>query len=821
MSRNIGHAVELYQAGRRDEAAEICHELIGDQPGNSDALHLLGIIAQQRGNLKAALSLLDQAIVHQPSAPHYHGGRGAILQRQGRLEEALEAFEQALQIKPDYALAHFNRGIVLQQRGRLEEALDAFEQALRIQPRLAQAHVNRGVLLERRARLEEALEAFDQALRIDPGYAQAHFNRGVVLERQGRLEEAVAAYDQALRAEPDSVEAHINRGAVLERLGRPEQALEAFDQALRIKPGLAQAHFNRGRTLKVLQRFGEAIAAYEEALRLKPDYAEACSALGVVLQKQGRLEAALAAYGRALGLKQGHAETHLGRGIVLQQRGQHEEALEAYDQALSIKPDCVEAHVNRGVILRRQWRLNEALTAYDHALRLDPNNATAHGNRGSALACQGRLPEAFAAYEQALRIDPNCPEAQSNRLFYLNFDPSLDEVALSAAHREWGLRYEDHAKAFTTYSNRRDADKALRVGLVSADFGRHPVGYFLEPLLAAADPAGVQFVCYSARVRDDDLTERLRAHAQGWHSASGLSDPELAETVRADGIDILLDLAGHTAGHRLGCFALRPAPVQVHWAGYCHSVPLMDYSLWDPIQVPDGDERWFVEPVVRLPDLRWCYGPPDYAPPVTEPPALQRGYVTFGSFNNLVKVNGHVIGLWACVLREVPDSRLLLSWPTLHDAHERDRLRSLFATHGVPAERVELRRGAPSHAGVLGEYGDVDIALDPFPFSGCLTTCEALWMGVPVVTLPRTRPASRQSQAFLTALGRSEWVAKDPPDYVHIAVGLASDRVRLAALRRAQRALIAASPVCDGQRFARHFEAALRSMWRSWCACAR
>jgi protein O-GlcNAc transferase len=314
------------------------------------------------------------------------------------------------------------------------------------------------------------------------------------------------------------------------------------------------------------------------------------------------------------------------------------------------------------------------------------------------------------------------------------------------------------------------------------------------------------------------MTEGFKAYASAWRSTLGVSDMDLAQSIRADGIDILIDLSGHTAGNRLGCFALRPAPVQIHWAGYCHSVPSMDYSFWDPIQVREGNERWFLEPVVRLPELRWCYGPPGYAPDVTEPPAVHRGYITFGSFNNLAKVNAGVIDLWARVLQEVPDSRLLLSWPTLGDAHERERLSSLFTARGIPVERLELRRGAASHAGVLGEYGDVDIALDPFPFSGCLTTCEALWMGVPVITLPRTRPVSRQSQAFVTALGRTEWVAQDQDDYVRIAIDLASDPVKLATLRRDQRPRMAASPACDGQRFARHFEAALRSIWQGWCA---
>jgi predicted O-linked N-acetylglucosamine transferase (SPINDLY family) len=345
------------------------------------------------------------------------------------------------------------------------------------------------------------------------------------------------------------------------------------------------------------------------------------------------------------------------------------------------------------------------------------------------------------------------------------------------------------------------------------------VGFFLDRVLAAAT-GGVQYICYSERPqqREDRLTERLRAHACAWRTTIGVPDRQLAELIRADGIDILTDLAGHTAGNRLDCFRFRPAPVQVHWAGYCHSIPLMDYSIWDPIQVPVSQERWFVERIVRLPDVRWCYAAPDYAPAVSDPPVLQRGYVTFGSFNNLAKVNSAVIDLWLRVLEAVPRSRLLLSWPTLADPNERARLASAFSARGLDLCRLELRRGSREHAGVLGEYSEVDIALDAFPFSGCLTTCEALWMGLPVVTWPHSRPVSRQSQALLTAIGRTEWVARDAGNYVQIAASLAADSDRLVALRREQRARMAASPLCDGPRFAHNLEEIYRTVWRTFAA---
>lgn len=629
---------------------------------------------------------------------------------------------------------------------------------------------------------------------------------------------AAPLVEKASQYDPATAYYHNDRGAILQRLGRLDQALEAFNEALRIKPDFAEAHCNRAIVLQRQERLEEALKAFDRALRIKPDLANAHNNRGVILQRQGRLQKALAAFDQAVRVRPDYAEAHSNRGVMLQRLGRPEEALAAHDQALRLEPQHALAHLNRGAALQGLGRLNEALRAFEEALRLKPDLAQAQNNRGNILKDQGQFSEALAAYSEAFRIKPDYAQARSNYLFCMNYDPSQDDAALFAAHRDWGEQFGHSFGAFTKHGNLRDANKMLRVGLVSTDFGRHPVGYFLEALLAAADRSQVRFLCYSGRLTADDLTARLSAHAYRWRSTSGRSDIELAETIRADSIDVLIDLAGHTAGNRLGCFALRPAPIQVHWAGYCHTIPSMDYSLWDPIQVPEGEERWFIEPIVRLPDVRWCYAPPEYAPEVATPPVLERGYITFGSFNNLTKVNSQVLELWARVLKNVPHSRLLLNWRTLADSDECKRFRSSFAAHGIAGSRIELRRGACSHGGVLAEYADVDVALDPFPFSGCLTTCEALWMGLPVITMPITRPVSRQTQALLHAIGRTEWVAKETNDYVRIATDLACDVNRLAYIRRHQRGRMGASPLCDGPRFARNFEAALRRMWHRWCA---
>ena len=719
-----------------------------------------------------------------------------------------------------------------QEAGDSEREEQTYRQILEAEPTNIEGHFRLGVLLQKQGRRKQAEACFRQVLTLDPDHVAACIELTYLLLQGDKSTEAEACCRHAIVAAPDRVDAHYNLGVALQQQGRLEEAVECYYHAIVLSPDsagagstsdrqlVAQSYNNLGIALKTLGHLAAAIDCFNRGLALSPDFPQLHFNLGNALTDRGRLEEAVASYQRAVELNPGNTDALLNLGYVLH-LGQDrlDEALDAYDRALQLNPGFAGAHLSRGDVLKDQSRVAEALDAYDRALQLKSDLAEAHLNRGSVLAGQARLAEALDAYQEALRLRPNWGDAYSNYLFCLNYDPAQDDAALAEAHRLWGERHAPLPEAFTTYPNSRDPDRPLRVGLVSADFGRHPVGFFLDRVLAAAT-SGVQYICYSERPRrrEDKLTERLRAHACAWRSTIGVPDRRLAELIRADNIDILTDLAGHTAGNRLGCFRFRPAPVQVHWAGYCHSIPLMDYSIWDPIQVPVGHERWFVERIVRLPDVRWCYAAPDYAPVVSDPPVLQRGHITFGSFNNPVKLNSAVIDLWLRVLEAVPRSRLLLSWPTLADPNERARLAGAFSGRGLDLCRLELRRGSREHAGVLGEYSEVDIALDPFPFSGCLTTCEALWMGLPVVTWPQSRPVSRQSQAFLTAIGRTEWVARDAANYVQIAASLAAGTDRLVALRRAQRARMAASPLCDGPRFARNLEEIYRAIWRAFAA---
>jgi len=649
-----------------------------------------------------------------------------------------------------------------------------------------------------------------------PSSPRQHYDLSAVLHRQGRYQEALAAADDALRLDPDIADGHTARGLNLERLGWLDSALAAFERALEIEPDSARGHLNRGVVLQRQGRLSEARAAYERAVRIEPQYALGHCNLGVVLQRQGQLQQAFEAFGRAARLRPNLPQAQIGRGAILQTWGRADEALAAYDAAVRAAPHLAAAHLNRGAALERLGRSTEAVAAYGEAIRIEPGLAQAYGNRANALADQGRFAEALADYGQALRLAPDHAEAQGNRLFCLHYDPGQSDETVLETHRAWGVWQQ---RPVGPHENPRQRDKTLRVGLVSSDLGRHPVGYLVMPLLAAADRSEIEFVCYSGRIQDDDLTDRIKSFASGWRSTRDVTTEALAQQVRADGIDILIDLAGHTAGNRLPLFALKPAPVQMSWIGYPYTTGLaaIDYLLMDAATVPPGAERGFVEQVIRLPETRLCYAPPEYAQSCGPPPVLANGRFTFGSFNNLAKVTPEVVRLWARVLEVVPGARLVLKWRSLADRDTRARYAGWFAQHGIHASRLELRAASP-HARMLAEYADLDVALDPFPYSGGLTSLEALWQGVPVITLGGgTRPVSRQTCALLRALGRREWIAADPDDYVRIGARLAGDPRFLAEQRRDQRARMAHSPLCDGPHFARRFEAALRAAWHAWC----
>jgi predicted O-linked N-acetylglucosamine transferase (SPINDLY family) len=646
---------------------------------------------------------------------------------------------------------------------------------------------------------------------------------GVQHHRAGRLAEAEACYRRVLTAQPNNVDALSNLGVALKDQGRLDDAIAAYRQAIGIKPDYAEAHSNLGNALRDRGELEEAVTAYREAIRVKPDYAEAHSNLGNALTELGKLNEAASACRQAIGIEPNYAAAHSNLGVALKNQGKLDDAIAAYRHAIVIKPNLAEAHSNLGNALTELGKLDEAVGACRQAIGIKPNCAEAHSNLGNALKDQGKLDEAIAAYRQAISIKPDYAEAFSNLLFCLNYDDQSTTGQLFVAHREWDERYARQMARPTAYANVREVGRRLKIGYVSPDFLSHSVAYFVEPLLKGHDRQAVEVFCYAEVKRPDPVTAHLQGLADHWRVTVGLSDDELAQRIRADGIDILVDLAGHTANNRLLVFARKPAPVQVTWLGYPNTTGLkaIDYRLVDTVTDPVVEANaWASETLVRLEAGFLCYGTFKDAPEPTVPPCLKTGTVTFGSFNNPAKVSAATVDAWATLLSRSPQAHLLLKGKPFADPATREMFLARLVERGVAAERVELMATHPNTVEHLALYDRVDVALDPFPYNGTTTTCEAMWMGVPVVTLRGDRHAGRVGASLLNQIDVTDLVANSVEEYVEIAIALANNPVSLGELRRSMRPRMAASSLCDGRAFARKIEGAFRTMWQHWCEFA-
>lgn len=521
----------------------------------------------------------------------------------------------------------------------------------------------------------------------------------------------------------------------------------------------------------------------------------------------GALAEAEALYLQALDVSaEDHASRHL-LGVLRIQQGRAEEAVGLIQGAIALREAVPAYYSNLGAALRILGRLDEAIVALRRAVDLAPDSAESHSNLGTALRGQGLLAEAADCFRRAVALQPRYAVAHSNLLLCLNYLDAISPADLFAEHLRWG---EQQAPSVARPARRPTAGRTIRVGYVSPDLRDHSVAYFFEPLLRHHDPAIVQSVCYAGVARPDAVTARLQGMAGAWRSTVGLSDAALADQIRADQIDILVDLAGHSSGNRLLTFAHRPAPVQVTWLGYPNSTGLraIDYRLVDSITDPAGAaDQWACEQLLRIPGGFLCYQPPDAAPEVAPPPVLRNGFVTFGSFNNPSKLTNATLATWGRLLLSLPGSRLLLKGQSFADPGARERFLGCFTGLGIEASRIDLRAQTASTVDHLALYGEIDLALDPFPYNGATTTCEALWMGVPVVTLRGQRHAARVGASLLTQMGLNDWIAADLEDYRSIARALAQDPTSLTATRGGLRARMAASSLCDGLGFARRVEA--------------
>lgn len=776
----LRQALSHHQAGRPGDAGPLYDRVLAAYPNQADALHFSGILLAQIGRPADGAKRLSRAVQIAPKNGEFHANYGQALASLGRAEEAEKALRRAIELQEDLHDAHNNLGNLLKAKGDLASAETAYRKAIEIQPKFAGAWNNLGNFLGDARRNEEALEALRKAADLAPNFAGVHSNLGAQLFRQGDKTAAETSLRRAIELAPTLREAHEYLGVLCLEDDRYDKAAEHFETALANGSHDPAVSLNLANAWRHLGRLQDAEQQIRKVLTESPDRADALRVLGIILREQNRLS----------------------------------EAEEALVRARTLNPEDPETLNGLGWVLDGQGRLSEATALYEEALARRPDYSTALNNLGVSCLNQGRIDRAEDAFLRALDLEPENPRTASNLLMMSNYRADPPEE-IFARHQALATTGRD-TETFDFSGHDRASDRTLRIGFVSGDFRRHSVAFFFAPLLEQLDAEKFEITCYSNVARSDEVTEHLRGLGNSWVDAVGMSDDRLVEHIRADKIDILIDLSGHTRGNRLGVFSQRAAPVQATWLGYPNTtaLPGMDYRLTDDIADPIGEsEALHSETLIRMPNGFLCYEAPATAPEVTAPPCQDSDRITFGSFNNWSKVSSGTIEAWSDVLHAVPGSRLYLKARALTDPGTRMKCLEHFHTRGITEERLEIAGWHADPADHLAAYGRCDIALDTWPYSGTTTTCEALWMGVPVITRTGERHASRVSASLLHQVGLDELIATDDGEFVEIAKGLAANTAQLKELRQTLRNRLQTSPLGDAAAFARQFEAALREMW--------
>jgi len=703
--------------------------------------------------------------------------------------------------------------VAAHQRGDLVVAETGYDHVLSISAENAEALRLLGTLYAQTGRPAEAIPLLERAVAADPRNDDGHNNLALALEAVGRPAEAEVHLRKAVCLAPADAERHANLGALLRDAGRPEAAAAVLEAAVRRFPDHPGVLTNLGLALEALHQDEAAVAALTRAATRAPASPRVRRNLGLLLAKLGRPAAARPHLEAALAQGMVEPEVLLHLGAIHYRHASKREAEALFRRALEVAPDSALAHSNLAGLLADRRDFSAAMDHLATALRLDPECAYAHSILSSCHMARGDHAAAVDHYRRALALAPDDLALHGDLLASLVYAEEVSPEEILAVHRAWG----EAVRAVVPPVARPPWDGAvgrpLRVGYVSADLRRHSVAAFLEPILAAHHPEAVEVTCYSNVAEPDAVTERLRGLVPRWRDIAALDDEAAAAQVVEDGIDVLVDLSGHTARHRLSLFARRPAPVQAAYLGYATTTGLeaMDFRITDPWLDPPPFESHYTEQLWRLPEGHLCYRPPDCSPEgevATSPPRT----TTFGSFNDMIKVGRGVVRLWAGLLRAVEGSRLLLKNGSLRDPETCRLVCDRFAEAGVAEERLELVGWSDSQEAHLALYRRVDIGLDTYPYSGATTTCEALWMGVPVITLIGDRAASRYSATLLHQVGLDALVADDPDAFVAIAADLATDRDRLATLRATLRQRMEGSLLCQPTPFTRELERAYRGM---------
>ncbi|MBM4146320.1 MAG: tetratricopeptide repeat protein [Nitrospira sp.] len=821
LDKTLQLAIQYHQTGDLQHAEHFYKELLQFQPDNFYALHYLGVLYYQTRNYDPAINYIKKALQINPHDSHAYYNLGTVFKDQGQLDEAVIYFQKALEYNSANHDAYVNLGIVLKDKGNLDEAINCYQKAIQLNPDLTAAHYNLGYILQIKNNLDEAIIHYQKAIQLNPDLTAAHYNLGYILQIKNNLDEAIIHYQKAIQLNPDLAAAYINLGLLFYDKRLFDKAIKCYQKALQLNPKSADTYNNLGVIFKEKKQFDEAIDCYQKASQIDPNLPDTYNGLGSVLKEKGRFDEAIEYYQKALQLNPDFHSAYNNLGVVLKEKGQLDKAIDCFNKALQLNPNSAEAYNNLGVIFKDKGQLDDATTSYQKALNCNPKHVMSLCNLGNVHTDQGKLMEAEYYYRLAIQIEPDFASCYSNLLMMMNYTSHYSAQAIFTEHLQFAKQIaEPLGSVVLPHTNDPSPSRRLKIGYVSPDFRRHSVKYFLEPVLASHSHEQFEVFCYSDTLIPDSITKRLQEYSDQWRNIVGASDEKVAELIRKDGIDILIDLAGHTGQNRMLLFARKPAPIQVSWLGYPNTTGLrtIDYRLVDEYTDPPGlTDQFYTEKLLRLPESFLCYLPDKDCPDISELPALTAGKITFGSFNYFPKVSPETVALWSKILKTIPNSRLIMKALNFSDRTTCQYALEMFAEHDVSAEQITLVSLKPSYREHLVLYNSIDVGLDTFPYNGTTTTCDALWMGVPVISLLGDTHASRVGKSILSNIGLSYLVAKSPDEYLEIAINLSKDLSRLQSLRENCRYMILHSPLTDAKQFTANLEQCYRIIWERWC----
>jgi predicted O-linked N-acetylglucosamine transferase (SPINDLY family) len=788
-------------------------KILANFPTQGAVWKVLGAIYQQNNQKTEAASALLNAVKLLPKDAEAHYNLANFYFDDEQHKNAIAHYRKATQINPNFAIAYFNLASVYKALGDKNSALECFKSAYSLEPTNIKICLSYASALTDAGEDEEAIRLLNYVKSVEPEISSVYFSLGILCEKHSKNEEALSHYQQTITLAPNNMEAYNNYALLLNRMNRVEEAEAVFKQAISKNDQISATFNNLGFLYKAQQRFKDAEYCFKKAMVLDKNSAPAYNNYALLMLETGQFKQAELFCLKSLEIKPDYDCAHINLGLVLINMNRYEEAIQHFEAAFETNPDHYMAMANLAIPLKKLNRLAVAEKYLKRAIEIKPDYFNAHLNLGSIYQAQGRMVDCIEATRKALEISPESTGAYSNLLFDLSYTEAYStEFKVETARNYGALLTKISQNPYTSWKLQTE-NQRLRIGFVSGDFIEHPVSYFLRNVVANIDKNQFELFAYTTDAREDAATALLKNHLQ-WNSLVGLTNQEAAAKIHHDGIHILIDLSGHTAGNRLPVFALKPAPVQATWLGYWSTtgVEQMDYLIADQTSLPESIREQFTEQIEYIPDTRFCFAPPNIDIQPSALPALENGYLTLGCYQNFAKVSDEVLQLWGQVFNAIPNAQLRWQTGPFKDQEVLDATKARLLAAGFDLNRVRLI-GSVTRQDYFKTYHEIDFLLDCFPFSGCTTTCEGLWMGVPTLTLPGNSLVARQGASFMTAVGLENWVAKDQQNYVEKAINFAKDLQALSQLRSQLRAQMMQSLVGDAARFAKNMEQVLRNIW--------